>query len=48
MKKAYALFTFLAFALVVSGSLFAGAPESAVLTAKNGNVTFPTRPTRRR
>ena len=41
MKKAYALFTFLAFILVVAGSLFAAAPESVVLTAKNGNVTFP-------
>jgi len=41
MKKATILFTFLAFVLVVAGSLFAGAPDSAVLTAKNGNITFP-------
>lgn len=42
MKKAYALFTFLAFVLVVAGSLLAAdAPESISLTAKNGNVAFP-------
>lgn len=41
MKKATVLFTFLAFVLVVTGSLFAAAPDSVALTAKNGNITFP-------
>ena len=41
MKKAYVLFTLFAFVLVVAGSLFAAAPDSAVLKAKNGNITFP-------
>ena len=40
MKRATVLFTFLAFVLVVAGSLFAAAPDSAVLAAKNGNVTL--------
>ena len=42
MKKLTVLVTFLAFVLVVAGSLLAaGAPESVTLTAKMGNITFP-------
>ncbi len=42
MKRATVLFTFLAFILVLAGSLAAAdAPADIKLTAKNGDVTFP-------
>ena len=41
MKKAAALFSFVAFVMVLATGLFAAAPEKVVLNAKPGNVTFP-------
>jgi uncharacterized ParB-like nuclease family protein len=40
MKKATALFSFVAFVMVLSAGLFAAAPEKIVLNAKLGNVAF--------
>ncbi len=41
MKKAVALFSFVAFVMVLATGLLAAAPDKVVLNAKPGNVTFP-------
>jgi hypothetical protein len=41
MKRAFSLFTCIAFILVLAGGLCAAPPEKVVLNAKPGNITFP-------